>query len=413
MTFAATGIGLALGILYAWSVIRGGIPEAWGWSNADKALPYAVACLVFALTMVPAGRLQDRLGPRGVSTFGGLLAGLGCIVAGLGGSSLVAFVAGFGVLTGIGIGFGYAAMTPAAIKWFPPERTGLVAGIVVAGFGIAPVFIAPLSAWLLGVYATRAPNGTIEQGVSATMITLGLGIMVVVVLLAQLVRNPPAGSAAPARSSAATPRSAEVGWRPMLASGRFWSLWAMYFCGATAGLVFISVAQELGKRALDEWAFVAVVVLAVGNASGRVVAGLLSDLIGRFGTLGAAFAAQAVVISVLYWVTVGAGSGAAVVLVVLFALGLNYGANLSLFPAACKDLFGLASFGLNYGLLFTAWGAAGLLMPWLNGLSQDLTGAPHLSFRVIIGMLLGAAVLAFASRRPARGAPTAVAEVTR
>ena len=88
VTGAATGINLALGILYAWSVLKGGIPDSWGWSNASKALPYSVACLVFSLCMIPAGRLQDRLGPRGVATLGGILTGVGCIVASLSGSSL-------------------------------------------------------------------------------------------------------------------------------------------------------------------------------------------------------------------------------------------------------------------------------------------------------------------------------------
>ncbi|MCU0963427.1 MAG: hypothetical protein MUF48_25325 [Pirellulaceae bacterium] len=58
VTCAGTGINLALGILYAWSVIKAAIPDSWGWTHADKALPYSVACLVFSLAMIPAGRLQ-------------------------------------------------------------------------------------------------------------------------------------------------------------------------------------------------------------------------------------------------------------------------------------------------------------------------------------------------------------------
>ena len=59
------------------------------------------------------------------------------------------------MFTGSGVGFGYAATTPASIKWFPPQRTGLIAGIVVAGFGLAPVVLAPLTAWLLDLFATH------------------------------------------------------------------------------------------------------------------------------------------------------------------------------------------------------------------------------------------------------------------
>ena len=68
MTLAGIGINLALGILYSWSVVSKGIPREWGWSEADRSLPYSVACLVFCLVMVPAGRMQDRMGPRAVAT---------------------------------------------------------------------------------------------------------------------------------------------------------------------------------------------------------------------------------------------------------------------------------------------------------------------------------------------------------
>lgn len=116
VTLAGTGINLALGILYTWSVIKKNIPSEWGWGDFEKSLPYSVALLVFALAAVIAGRLQDTLGPRWIATFGGVLIGLGCLVAGLAGSSLAGFVVGFGVLGGFGIGCGYACATPPAVK---------------------------------------------------------------------------------------------------------------------------------------------------------------------------------------------------------------------------------------------------------------------------------------------------------
>lgn len=119
VTFAVAGTGLVLGILYVWSVVKAGIPDARRWSDADMALPYSVMCAMFAVAMIPAGRLQDRHGPRVVIVLGGSLAGLGCVVSALGGSSMIACVLGLGVLTGIGVGFGYPATTPVSLKWFP------------------------------------------------------------------------------------------------------------------------------------------------------------------------------------------------------------------------------------------------------------------------------------------------------
>lgn len=102
VTFTGMGINLALGILYTWSVISKHVPEEWNWKEDDKSLPYMVACLIFSLVMVPAGRKQDKIGPRLVATIGGVLVCLGFIFSSLT-SSLMVFVIGFGVLAGAGL----------------------------------------------------------------------------------------------------------------------------------------------------------------------------------------------------------------------------------------------------------------------------------------------------------------------
>jgi nitrate/nitrite transporter NarK len=377
VTLAGTSINLALGVLYAWSVIKAGIPDSWNWSNADKALPYAVACLVFSLAMIPAGRLQDLVGPRWVATIGGVLVGAGFIVSALSGSSLFGFVAGFGILAGAGIGFGYASATPPAVKWFPPEKTGLVAGTVVAGFGLASVYIAPLSAALLQRY-----------GISQTLLIFGVAFLIVVTALSQLLADPPK-----AQASSMQRQGQDHSLWYMLRSRRFYILWITYFIGAGAGLTFISFAQDLGKRSLGELAFLAVSVLAVGNAGGRVAAGTISDRIGRERTILAFFLMQALAIYLLYLVK--DGTNPVLILFLIFLIGANYGSNLSLFPSITKDYFGLASFGLNYGIMFTAWGVSGLFLPWLNGKIRDATGSSDLTFFLIVTLLLFGAALTF------------------
>jgi MFS family permease len=393
------GINLALGILYTWSVLKGGIPASWHWTDADKALPYSVACLVFAMAMIPAGALQDQWGPRRVATIGGLLTGIGCIVAALSGASLAGFVLGFGVLVGAGMGFGYASATPPAVKWFPPQKTGLVAGAVVAGFGLASVYIAPLATWLLDIFARPNASGVMEKGISNTMLVFGIGFAVVVTGLAQLLANPPPGyaPAPPPAAKAARSSVPDVTWHEMLRSPRFYALWFMYFAGSAAGLTYISVAQSLGKKALGEWAFVAVIVLAVGNAGGRLAAGVISDRIGRPLTLLGAFLAQALALVLLYGTKGSAGWP--FLMFILLGVGGNYGANLALFPVFAKESFGLKNFGLNYGVLFTAWGAAGLVMPWLNGKITDVTGSSAPTYFIILGLLTVGAALTFVSRR--------------
>ena len=401
-TGSGTGINLALGILYTWSVFKAAIPDSWGWDAAQKSDPYAVACFIFALALIPAGRLQDRIGPRWVATIGGVLVGIGCLMAGFMGDSYIGFVIGFGVFGGIGIGFGYASATPAAVKWFPSSKTGRIAGVVVAGFGLASVYIAPLADYL-----------TKKYGVSASMIIFGVAFLFVVVGLAQLLRNPPTGYVPQsaevdnANQATAAPAGPEMHWKQMLRTPQFWVLWTMYACGSAAGLMLISVAAPLGKASMGEAAFWVVAVLAVGNASGRIFSGFVSDWIGRQLTMLGFFVLQAFVIVSLVFVQ----ANAAALLILVFLAGANYGANLTLFPSATKDYFGMKGFGLNYGLMFTAWGVGGLVLPRIAGMVKKSTGSEDIAFYIAGALMVLASILTFVSTALAQKKQSSMAVV--
>jgi OFA family oxalate/formate antiporter-like MFS transporter len=394
VTFAGLGINLALGVLYTWSVISKGVPDAWGWSETDKSLPYAIACLVFCLIMVPAGRMQDKIGPRIVATIGGILVGLGMILASRT-TSPMGYIIGFGVLAGAGIGFGYASATPPAVKWFPAAKTGLIAGLVVSGFGLASVYAAPLAKWMTSTY-----------GLPTMVMAFGMGFLVVVVGLAQLLTPPPKGYV-PAGTPAATPNAnldKKEDFTPveMLTTWQFYVLWFMYACGAGAGLMIIS---KLAKIAQDQagisLGFVLVAVLAVGNGAGRIVAGTLSDKIGRKATLFLCFTIQAVSILLLSVTSQGSFLAKPGVLAVLSALiGANYGANLALFPSVTKDYYGLKNFGVNYGLVFTAWGLGGFMLSLLAGKVYDATKVFTFAYYCSAGLLVAAAMVTFLVKPP-------------
>jgi OFA family oxalate/formate antiporter-like MFS transporter len=386
-------------VLYSWSVVSKNIPKEWNWSEAEKAWPYSVACLVFSLTMVPAGRMQDKIGPRTVASIGGILVGLGLILASFATSPL-GFILGFGLLAGSGIGFGYASTTPPAVKWFPAARTGLIAGIVVAGFGLASVYAAPLSNALMAGY-----------GVPMTMLALGMGFLVVVVGLAQVLQQPPKGyvpaGAAPVQPGGAAKKE---NFTPgeMLRTWQFYVLWFMYVCGAGAGLMIISkLAKMVDVQAGLKPGFVLVAVLAVGNGAGRIIAGTLSDKIGRKATLFICFVIQAVLILLLSQARTGSVLGNMFVLALLSALiGANYGANLALFPSVTKDFYGLKNFGVNYGLVFTAWGLGGFMLSLLAGWVYDgeivagRAGNFGFAYYCSAGLLVAAALVTFLVKPP-------------
>ena len=403
VTFAGLGINLALGVLYTWSLFKAAIEKEFGWKGAQLNDPYALCCLVFAFTMILAGRCQDRLGPRFTATIGGLLVGLGLLLVSTT-NNYGMWLLGFGVLVGVGIGFGYASATPPALKWFPPAKTGLVAGLVVAGFGLAPVYLAPTSDYLLRHY-----------GLLKSMLVFGGAFTVIVCGLAQVLANPTAAETA--RIKAQTPAAANavpaVEYSPgqILRQPGFWLLWVIYFIGAGAGLMVISSVSGMAKKTMGDQAFVAVAVMALGNAGGRIGAGVLSDRIGRRGTLLLVLLAQAVLMFVAIPVTASADGAKAVIVLLATFIGFNYGANLSLFPSFTKDLWGLKNFGMNYGVLFTAWGVGGFALSRLQAMlfaaSKDAAGHGNYasSFLTAGALLLAGSALTLLIKKPvlARG----------
>lgn len=393
VTFSGTGINLALGILYTWSIFKEAIKKSietgqnggFNWNLSSLNDPYAVCCLIFAFMMILAGRCQDRYGPRLTAFLGGILVGAGFIIISRT-TNYFLWIIGFGVLVGTGIGFGYSSATPPALKWFPPSKTGLIAGLVVSGFGLASVYIAPLSKYLLGLW-----------GLQGAMTFFAIAFLIVVCSLSLMLVNPPPGfspvdTKKPSLSKkASNPQSFDFKPLEMMRSSTFYVLWLIYFIGAGAGLMVIGSISGMAQKGLGEWAFLAVAILAIGNAGGRIVAGFLSDKIGRITTLFIMLSFQALLMFIAIAV-VSAGNPLAI-LVLSTLIGFNYGTNLSLFPSLTKDLWGLAHFGINYGIVFTAWGVGGFFMGRLSQMLNARTGSFTSSFVTAGSLLVLGAIL--------------------
>jgi MFS family permease len=397
VVYAGLAINLALGVLYAWSVFKGAIKasiekggaDAFQWDISSINDPYAICCLAFAFSMILAGKCQDKIGPARTALIGGVLVGAGFMLMAFS-STYMSWVLGFGVLAGSGFGFGYSAATPPALKWFSPSKTGLIAGIVVGGFGIAPVYIAPLASYLIGAF-----------GIPKAMMFLGIGFTIVVCGLSFMLENPPQGFV-PAEPADPGPVAKLNAAKPvvnatvseMLRNYKFYVLWVAFFIGSGAGLMVIGSVAGLAKKSMGPMAFVAVAIMAVGNAGGRVIAGLLSDKIGRRATLFIMLLMQAVMMFAAMTVI---NSGSAVLLVLLASfIGFNYGSNLCLFPSFAKDYWGTKNYGLNYGVLFTAWGIGGFVMGKVSEMINAQPGGLGKSF-FLAGTLcaLGAAMTIF------------------
>jgi MFS family permease len=408
VTMAGLGINLALGILYTWSIFKQSIKESilagdgrFNWDIASLNDPFAVCCLMFTIAMVFAGRIQDKLSPRLTAVIGGVLTGVGLIVISQS-NALFFWILGFGVLTGLGLGFGYASATPPAIKWFPASKTGIIAGTVVAGFGLASVYIAPLSNYLIAKY-----------GLSLSMLIFGVAFLGIVCFLAKFLVNPPKGytpeeaQPAPGKSSAA--KALDFSPSQMLKTGSFYKLWFMYFVGAGAALIIIGGVAGMAKKSMGDLAWIVVALMAAGNAGGRIAAGAVSDKIGRTWTLLIMMVIQAVVIFSLLFI----GETQALLLVVAATLiGFNYGTNLSLFPSATKDYYGLKNFGMNYGLIFSAWGIGGFIFPRVSQMIVAKTGSPEAAYIMCVILLMASSLVALMTDAP-NGIPEGASMVER
>ena len=376
VVLAGTGINLAFGVLYAWSIFGGALSEEFGWSKAEASLPYTVAIIAFAFIMVPAGRLQDKIGPKWVATLGGLLIGAGCILASFL-PSVPGLVFAFGILAGSGIGLGYASTTPAAVKWFAPEKKGLITGVVVGGFGLASIYIAPLTKYLLH-----------EYGVFTSFRILGFLFLAITLPLSQLIVNPEKPMVSTNVKKKVVP---DLTWQQMLKTKEFYQLWFMFFAGATGGLMIIGHLKTIAKLQLGTDAgFMLVALAAIANAIGRPAAGVISDKFGRGKTMMFLYILQAVVLFIF-----SSFSSFTTVLLGAMVIYFSYGSMLSVYPSACGDNYGTKNLGMNYGILFSAWGAGGTVGPMIGGFIADSTGSYSLAFTIAAGMVLLAAAMGY------------------
>jgi len=243
-----------------------------------------------------------------------------------------------------------------------------------------------------------------ERNIHRTLRMFGIGFLIVVTLLAQFLVAPPPGYQPPdAGPGAAKAAAAAINLGPsqILRTPLFYLLWLMYAFAAGAGLMIIGNITTIAKLGKIEAGFILVALLAIGNAAGRIVAGMLSDRIGRLWTMCIIFLFQACLMMVL---RTGLSDMTAFVAVSML-LGFNYGACLSVFPSAVKDNFGLKNFGINYGLVFTAWGVGGFIFPLAAGKLFESakkaagTGSYNDAYLIAALVLVLAAALTFVTRK--------------
>jgi len=375
-------IQLCLGAIYAWSVFRKPLQgEPLKLTPTQATLPFALVLISFAIATIIGGRWQDKKGPRIVATVGGVLLGLGLILSGIS-KTFFGVITSYGIISGFGIGLAYVCPISTGVKWFPDMR-GLITGISVAGFGAGALIVAPVARALID-----------RVQVFNTFIILGIAFLILVTLSAQILRNPPEGYKPLGWQPPPSSKATTYGYTPqeMLATAQFYLLWLIYFFGCATGLMIIGqtspIGQDLAKVSKETAAF-AVSTLAIFNALGRIFWGKVSDSFGRLKTLFLIFLICGVAVLLYnliptlpfyYWIGIS-------------LVGLCFGGYLAVFPAVTADFYGTKNVGMNYGLLFTAYGVGGLFGNIFAPQVLERTKSYNLAFWVagilcLIGMII-------------------------
>lgn len=381
-------IQLCLGAIYAWSAFTGHlVEEPYGFSRVQTQIVFSAGLVSFALWMaLVAGRWQKRAGPRVVALTGGLVLGLGYVVAGLSGTSFWGILVGVGLLGGAGIGLAYVCPVAALLKWFP-DMKGLISGLAFAGFGFgALIWIKMTEGFVFGpVDLTPGWQGFFGMGWSVNQVFLLYGILfaALVALGSRAMVNPPAGYrpagwTPPTGEAALLSGGVDFSERQMVATPQFWTMFFIFLVGATSGLMVIGIIRLFGGEALAARGMSASDALlvtgtamglfyALANGFGRILWGKVSDVIGRRNALALMTAIQGVtMIAFLYAAgsEIGLYVGATII-------GFNFGGNFPVIAAITADYFGNRNVGTNFPLVFLAFGVGGSVGPILGGIAGD------------------------------------------
>ena len=274
VVFSGLGVNLTLGVFYSWGIISATLIDGFNWTATQTQIPYMLASAVFALTMIPGGKLQDKFGPRPILFVSSILAGLGFFFSGLN-LSVAGLTFFFGLVLGLAMGFGYSSLTPAAVNWFHSDHRGLISGIVVSGFGLAPVYIAPLASGLIGLF-----------GLPASLMILGLLFFLIVFTLSFFISNLQEGvekvklKKKPRKVHRLT--SKDYTLKKMVRTPQFYILWTVFFFETFAGLLIIGQMSKIGlDQASISNGFLLVVVYAIFNFIGGVTWEAFPTLLGE------------------------------------------------------------------------------------------------------------------------------------
>lgn len=357
---ASCFINLCIGSMYAWSVFAAPMAKhlstitGLGLTAGTLAIVFTVTNSVGPITMITGGKINDTFGPKKVIFVGGLLFGGGMILSGFA-NSLGMLVLAYGIITGLGIGMVYGCTISNSIKFFPDKR-GFVGGITTACYGFSSVIVPPVANKLINSY-----------GVTSAFKIIGITFLIIVCVCSFFIDKCPAGfipeGFTPPASQGNKLNQNDKDWKGMLASPVFYVMMLVLLCGAFYGLMCSALASPIAQGMIGmsvAAAATVVSIFALFNTGGRIIAGYVSDKIGRNNTLAIAFIVAIVGLTCLYF----SGKGDITKFYTgIVAVGISFGAFMGVFPGFTADQFGTKHNSVNYGIMFIGFAISGYFGP--------------------------------------------------
>ena len=389
---------LMIGSVYAWSVYTQAIQAQTPWSEATISFAFSLAIFFLGISAAFAGRLVERFSPRLTGTIASFCYGAGVILTGVAihTQQLWLLYLAYGVIGGIGLGFGYVTPVSTIIKWFPNHR-GMATGCAIMGFGFAAMLTSPIAHLLIT-----------SVGVEQTFYRLGAAYFVVMTIAAQFIQ-PPKKSAAATTTTAAAGVSLTGGQQltanQAVRTREFRLLWLMFFINITCGIGLVAAASPMAQANTQMTAATAALmvgIIGVFNGLGRLLWASASDWLGRPNTFSLVFALMTGLILAL--LVTPSPVGFTIILCVILS---GYGAGFSVIPAYLSDIFGTKALGAIHGYALTAWGIAGLVGPVVLAVTHELTHSYNATLLLFGALELIALTVSFAIRKAFIKAPAA------
>jgi OFA family oxalate/formate antiporter-like MFS transporter len=362
---------LSIGSIYAYSKWIEPLSAALNWDAHDTKTGFSLAICFLGLTAAFMGKLAQKIGP----TKAGLIATL-FLTIGLLGSALAVnmgniylFYLTFGVLQGIGLGFGYVVPVYTVVKWFP-DKPGLASGIIIMSFALGSL----LASFLIGPLIA-------SMGLSGAFATLGIGYGICMLLSALYLANP---------ESTSTTHHAHVDLTPkeIITDKRFIALWLLLFLNVCGGIAIISKAAILGQEVVGMSAAQAtmfVAIIGLFNGLGRLFWSSISDKIGCWTTF-----MLFIGINVVCFALIPSFSTNSISFQILtYVIIAGYGAGFATMPSFVKSIYGTEKYGQVLGYILTAWSAAAFAGPLLLGLSAEITIFYLFAILLVIALVVG------------------------